>query len=178
MANLGNGSYEINFDVWGLDNLREAEQIINDIRYGVGVIMSEEEALYLWASGQLSAADMVNKMRNGDIRAHLSEGGTVDYTGLAMVHGKANAAETMFNAKDSRKLYNLVHSTPDLMADMVNKAMNIKSYTPLSPSPTSPTVINNTVNVDKVVTDSPEDFTKQLDKYYQTKLTASYTTRT
>ena len=39
------------------------------------------------------------------------------------------------------------------------------------------TTINNTVNVDKIVTDNPQDFAKQLDRYYQTKLTQSYTNK-
>ena len=146
---------------------------MNDIRYGVGVIMSEQEALELWASGKLSAADMVNKYKNGDVRRY-SEGGVADYTGIAMLHGRQNAPETIFNAKDSAKLYEMVHSTPNLMADMVNKAVKISN---VNPTTSANTVINNTVNVDKVVTDSPKDFTNQVDKYFRTKLTESYTQR-
>lgn len=172
LSDLGNGSYDINFEVWGVENLREAEQIINDIRYGIGVIMSEEEALYLWASGKLSAADMVQKYKNGDVRRY-SEGGVADYTGMAMVHGRQNAPETIFNAKDSAKLYEMVHSTPNLMADMINKATKINAQKPTFAN--SSAIMNNTVNIDKVVTDSPQDFTKQLDKYFRTKLTEGYT---
>ena len=174
LADISGGDYSLNFNVSGLNDVRELRDAIDDIRYGVGVIMSEQEALELWASGRLSAADMVNKYKNGDVRRY-SEGGVANYTGLAMLHGRQNAPETIFNAKDSAKLYEMVHSTPNLMADMVNKAVKISGLNPTSAS--ANTVINNTVNVDKVVTDSPQDFTQQLNKYFRTKLTESYTSK-
>lgn len=171
LADISGGDYSLNFNVSGLNDVRELRDAIDDIRYGVGVIMSEQEALELWASGKLSAADMVNKYKNGDVRRY-SEGGVANYTGLAMLHGRQNAPETIFNAKDSAKLYEMVHNTPNLMADMVNKAVKINN---VNPTTSANTVINNTVNVDKVVTDSPKDFTNQMDKYFRTKLTESYT---
>lgn len=171
LADISGGDYQLNFSVGGLGEVRDLRDLVNDIRYGVGVIMSEQEALELWASGKLSAADMVNKYKNGDVRRY-SEGGVADYTGIAMLHGRQNAPETIFNAKDSAKLYEMVHNTPNLMADMVNKAVKINN---VNPTTSANTVINNTVNVDKVVTDSPKDFTNQMDKYFRTKLTESYT---
>lgn len=171
LADISGGDYQLNFSVGGLGEVRDLRDLVNDIRYGVGVIMSEQEALELWASGKLSAADMVNKYKNGDVRRY-SEGGVADYTGIAMLHGRQNAPETIFNAKDSAKLYEMVHNTPNLMADMVNKAVKINN---VNPTASANTVINNTVNVDKVVTDSPKDFTNQMDKYFRTKLTESYT---
>lgn len=49
-----------------------------------------------------------------------SSGGVVDYTGLAQVHGAPNKAETVFNASDSAKLYEYVHSVPSLVQDLAN----------------------------------------------------------
>ena len=59
------------------------------------------------------------------------EGGTVDYTGLAMVHGSQQRAETTFNARDSKKLYELVHKTSDLSALIANNinANLLKAFT-------------------------------------------------
>lgn len=106
-----------------------------------------------------------------------SQGGVADYTGLAMLHGRKKAPETIFNAKDSAKLYEMVHSTPNLMADMINRATKINGFNLTNSS-------NNTQNsneysfyIDKIVTDNPQDFAKQLDRYYQTKLTESYTNK-
>lgn len=106
-----------------------------------------------------------------------SEGGVADYTGLAMLHGRKNAPETIFNANDSAKLYEMVHNTPNLMADMIDKATKISGFNLANAS-------NNTQNsneysfyINKIVTDNPQDFAKQLDRYYQTKLTESYTNK-
>lgn len=106
-----------------------------------------------------------------------SEGGVADYTGLAMLHGRKSAPETIFNANDSAKLYEMVHNTPNLMADMIDKATKISGFNLANAS-------NNTQNsneysfyIDKIVTDNPQDFAKQLDRYYQTKLTESYTNK-
>ena len=106
-----------------------------------------------------------------------SQGGVADYTGFAMLHGRKNAPETIFNAKDSAKLYEMVHNTPNLMADMITKATKINGFNLTNGS-------NNTQNsneysfyIDKIVTDNPQDFAKQLDRYYQTKLTESYTNK-
>ena len=52
--------------------------------------------------------------------AKYAEGGSIDYTGLAMVHGSQQRAETTFNARDSKKLYELVHKTSDLSALIAN----------------------------------------------------------
>jgi hypothetical protein len=50
------------------------------------------------------------------------EGGPVDFTGLTMVHGSKTSAETMFNAADSKKLYDFVHSSKldDLAQEISN----------------------------------------------------------
>lgn len=65
-----------------------------------------------------------------------------------------------------------------LMANPVTVDVTPKRYgAPPITAPTTATTINNTVNVDKIVTDNPQDFTKQLDRYYQTKLTESYTNK-
>lgn len=54
-------------------------------------------------------ANYANTM--SDIQGYFSEGGPVDFTGKAIVHGSPTSAETVFNATDSKKLYNLVHNS-------------------------------------------------------------------
>lgn len=106
-----------------------------------------------------------------------ANGGTVDYTGLAMVHGRKNAPETVFNASDSKKLYDLVHSTPNLMADMMTKATKLSGFNLANTGNTS----NSSVSIGaiNVYANNPTELAngldKQLDKYFQTKLTANYT---
>lgn len=57
--------------------------------------------------------------RNG-VRAY-GHGGVVDTTGLALLHGKPTQAETVFNANDSAKLYEYVHSVPSLVQDLISR---------------------------------------------------------
>lgn len=56
-----------------------------------------------------------------------ASGGVNDYTGDAVLHGTPSRVETIFNAEDGRKLYNLVHNTKDL-ADSI--AEDIVPYIP------------------------------------------------
>ncbi len=42
-------------------------------------------------------------------------GGINDYTGDAILHGTPTGVETIFNAKDGKKLYDLVHNSKDLV---------------------------------------------------------------
>lgn len=43
-----------------------------------------------------------------------SDGGVVDYTGLASVHGSPNSPEVMFNASQASKLYDYVKNMPEI----------------------------------------------------------------
>lgn len=51
-----------------------------------------------------------------------ASGGVNDYTGDAALHGTPNHVETVFNAEDGKKLYDLVHNTKDL-ADTIAEDM-------------------------------------------------------
>lgn len=47
-----------------------------------------------------------------------SEGGVVNYTGIAEVHGSKSASEVVFNAADAKKLYDLVHNNDSLLSTL------------------------------------------------------------
>lgn len=51
-----------------------------------------------------------------------ASGGVNDYTGDAALHGTPSHVETVFNAEDGKKLYDLVHNTKDL-ADTIAEDM-------------------------------------------------------
>ena len=119
------------------------------------------------------ADDIVGTVQDIMNRLGFASGGVADYTGLAMLHGRKNAPETIFNANDSAKLYEMVHNTPNLMADMIDKATKLSGFNLANPMSTSEST-NVSFHIDKIVTDNPEDFAKQLDRYYQTKLTQNY----
>lgn len=136
---------------------------------GVGAAMSIANNLV----GRM-ADDIVGTVQDIMNRLGFASGGVADYTGLAMLHGRKNAPETIFNANDSAKLYEMVHNTPNLMADMINKATKLSGFNLANTGNVANKSTNVSFHIDKIVTDNPEDFAKQLDRYYQTKLTQNY----
>lgn len=137
------------------------------------IAYAETEALDKLDKANGGSSAIANMLRNV---WGFSTGGTADFTGLAMLHGSQSQAETIFNASQSKALYNMVASGQ--FSDMVaNKAVSGIN------SALSKTSTNNNssmvINIDKVVTDNPQNFTQQLDKYmsdyWTKKLTMSYT---
>ena len=70
----------------------------------------------------------------------------------------------------------MVHNTPNLMADMLNQATKLSGFK-LASNEVSNNNSNVSFYIDKIVTDNPVDFERQLDRYYRTKLTQSYTNK-
>lgn len=105
-----------------------------------------------------------------------SKGGVVDYTGLAMLHGSKSNPETVFNAADSAKLYELVHNTPNLIASLVQQsAQNLSKIPSLNSSSTNASI---NVSIGQIVANNPQELTRNLDthldSYFRRKLTQSY----
>lgn len=179
------GSYEYDVHVNGLDELKQAAAAGAVIVATAG--MASTGVAALGVGGAMAIANSPIAQTTNDIVDVISEimnklngysqGGVADYTGMAMLHGRKNAPETIFNASDSAKLYDMVHNTPNLMADMLDKAVKISGFNLANTGNTNNTSTNLSFHIDKIVTDNPEDFAKQLDRYYQTKLTQSYTSR-
>lgn len=85
---------------------------------------------------------------SGEILTPYAEGGVVDYTGPAMVHGKANSPEVVFNAAAASKLFNYVTRTPDLLAAaMVQGAGLLKGYSSASAYMASGSVGDININI-------------------------------
>lgn len=109
--------------------------------------------------------------------AGFANGGVVDSTGLAMLHGTKQKGEVIFNAADSKKLYDLVHGTPSLIANIAKQAGQIAGFNSTKASNTNANSIN--VNIGQVVANNPQELTRNLDthldSYFRRKLTQSYT---
>lgn len=108
-----------------------------------------------------------------------ANGGTIDYTGLAMVHGSKSNSETAFNATDSKKLYDMVHNTPNLIASIVKQSGQLGGFNPsniTNRNSTNNSSIN--VNIGQVVANNPAELTRNLDThldgYFRRKLTQGY----
>ena len=106
-----------------------------------------------------------------------AKGGVADYTGLAMLHGSKSNPETVFNATDSKKLYDMIHNTPNIMASMVKQAAELAGFNPSNVSNNTANSIN--VNIGQVVANNPQELTRNLDQhldgYFRRKLTQGYT---
>ena len=112
------------------------------------------------------------------IKGFHAKGGVADYTGLAMLHGSKSSPETIFNASDSKKLYDMIHNTPNLIASVAKQAGQIAGFNPANVRNST----NNSsisVNIGQVVANNPQELTRNLDthldSYFRRKLTQGYT---
>lgn len=176
IENIQGGNWEFDFTVTGTDKLKEAVKLIEALTQET---MAAFAARQLYERGKdMSQEDIdfwQNQYAHYSVNGNYASGGVVGYTGLAMLHGTPQRNELIFNANDASKLYDMVHNTPNLMADMLNQAQKLSGFKLASNE------VSNNSNVsfyiDKIVTDNPIDFERQLDKYYRTKLTQTYTGR-
>lgn len=101
-----------------------------------------------------------------------AEKALMDYA-IRMTNGMSPKPAPKLAPKSAPKsLYSSITANP-ITVDVTPKRYGAPPIT----STNTATTINNTVNVDKIVTDNPQDFARQLDRYYQTKLTESYTNK-
>ena len=175
LENLNDKNLRVNVDIEGIDELRNLREEFEKLS---GEALAAAAAKYLVEHSQDMSKDeaeyvLKNYARGSVNLPGFSTGGVADYTGVAMLHGRRNAPETIFNANDSAKLYEMVHNTPNLMADMLKQTKTLagKTVGGASVSIGSITVMAN----------NPQEFTKgldqHLDRYFQRKLTASYTSK-
>ena len=177
----GAGDYDFNLHVNGLWELEEAVRYVKElgIEYNAAAI-----GKYLFDNSKDMDKDDARKMlmayadASTNMRGY-SSGGVADYTGVAMLHGRKNAPETIFNAADSAKLYDLVHNTPNLMADVINQATKLTGFNLTNSNANSNTANTITVSIGSIYANNPSELTtnldRHLDQYFTKKLTQSYT---
>lgn len=113
-SQLSDKTIGINIDT----NLRQVSQEMSDFMKAMS-IFSEYPERVASAMGKLSRGESIHPNNDTDGRvleaanilrniAYHAEGGVNDYTGLAMLHGTRQRAETIFNASQSKELYNMV----------------------------------------------------------------------
>jgi transcription elongation factor len=108
----------------------------------------------------------------------------VPYTGLAMLHGSKSSAETVFNAEQSKKLYNLINAntTESLLskifkksADTVAKNSNYSGSPNISLSINSP--INITGGADKSTMAELDKYSEKLANKITQQITSAFSIR-
>lgn len=175
--------------VW--ENLSKIQQWMNDTENNI--FNNKNKAIQWlteWAdayeSMQRRLADsstgygIVNSAWDAKLARGYADGGVNSTTGIAMLHGTKQKSETIFNANDSKKLYEVVHETPSVMASIIKQAVQLSGFNPSN-------IVNNNgantnsvnVNIGQVVANNPQEFTRNLDthldSYFRRKLTQSYT---
>ena len=106
-----------------------------------------------------------------------SKGGAVDYTGVAMVHGSKTSAETVFNASQSKELYNMVKSGSfvNVVADKAYAGLSNAISKMNSNTDNSSRVIN--INGLTIKADNPQQFhdqfMREIGQYWNVKLSES-----
>lgn len=124
----------------------------------------------LWDDQLAQAANAMRRMEG------YSQGGSVAYTGLAQVHGSPNKSETVFNASQSKELWDMVRtgSFTNLVADRA-----IKGVSSVLNNNTSNLNNSRVININGMVikADNPKQFHDQfmaeINKYWSVQLTES-----
>lgn len=174
---------EIHYDITvdGVDELKQAAAAgavvaaTGGAMAGIGGVMAiANNPISQTANDVVDAISQIMNRLNG-----YSQGGVADYTGIAMLHGRKNAPETIFNAKDSAKLYDMVHNTPNLIANAMTEAQRLAGFKLNNNTNTNNSNVN--VSIGAIYANNPTELTqgldKQLDQYFKNKLTQNYTTR-
>lgn len=116
------------------------------------------------------AADIVRRLRG------YKDGGSVDFTGMTMVHGTPNHSETVFNASQSKELYDMV-KTGKFATQIENRVMQGLNRAFKPPTPTSNSTAVNISNM-TIKADNPQQFhsqfMKEIHTYMDLKLNESY----
>lgn len=146
------------------DAIEAMRKRLDDTVSGYGVVNSA------WDEKLAQAANAMRRMGS------YSQGGSVAYTGLAQVHGSPNKSETVFNASQSKELWDMVRTGnfTNLVADRA-----IKGVSSVLNNNTSNLNNSRVININGMVikADNPKQFHDQfmaeINKYWSVQLTES-----
>lgn len=79
----------------------------------------------------LSADGIIQKFLASTTGSY-KDGGVIDYTGTAQVHGSKSSSEVAFNASQAKKLYELVKDLPETSFDFKSILKSVSSLTSIS----------------------------------------------
>lgn len=97
------------------DALKDAQERVNELRHQETLDKIDEaiEAL----ENQKKDDNVYNY--NGELIKPYANGGVDGRGGIAMLHGTPNHVETIFNAEDGKKLFDLIHGTNNLAHELM-----------------------------------------------------------
>ena len=146
------------------DGIEAMQAALGASSTGFGVVNSDWDA---------KLAEAAKRMR------YYSSGGVADYTGTAMLHGKSNASEVIFNSAQAKSLYDMVRN--DEFSSNLAKGIleTLSSHLNSNTNTNTNNSSVNTININgmTIKTDNPQQFHDQfmteIGKYWNVKLTES-----
>lgn len=165
-----------------VDRLQQALNKLNDTKVNLDVnasnIQSAAEALERAASKMWQTTYDLGRTMADSVFAKIpifgshANGGVVDYTGTAMMHGTKQKSEVVFNAADASKLYQYIHTTPNLIASAISNAGRLNMAMNRNSS------INNnngvTISHMTVVANNPTEFSRAFQREMTNYLDLSF----
>lgn len=165
-----------------VDRLQQALNQLNDTKVNLDVnasnIQSAAEALERAASKMWQTTYDLGRTMADSVFAKIpifgshANGGVVDYTGTAMMHGTKQKSEVVFNAADASKLYQYVHTTPNLIASAISNAGRLN----MAMNRNSSISNNNGVTISHmtVVANNPTEFSRAFQREMSNYLDLSF----
>lgn len=167
----GSIKYSAEFLEVYLEAILSMRKALEQTATGYGLVNSAHDAKIAQAAIDKDIAGVIESLKK--LKGY-SLGGTNDRTGLAMLHGTKSSAETIFNATDSKKLYDLVHNTDNISAMLANNIMrNLNNNSNIKSISSTPTTVTNHWSFGDIVANSPVEFAKQMENYWRQKATES-----
>ena len=165
-----------------VDRLQQALNKLNDTKVNLDVnasnIQSAAEALERAASKMWQTTYDLGRTMADSVFAKIpifgshANGGVVDYTGTAMMHGTKQKSEVVFNAADASKLYQYIHTTPNLIASAISNAGRLN----MAMNRNSSISNNNGVTISHmtVVANNPTEFSRAFQREMSNYLDLSF----
>lgn len=165
-----------------VDRLQQALNKLNDTKVNLDVnasnIQSAAEALERAASKMWQSTYDLGRTIADSVFAKIpifgshANGGVVDYTGTAMMHGTKQKSEVVFNAADASKLYQYIHTTPNLIASAISNAGRLN----MAMNRNSSISNNNGVTISHmtVVANNPTEFSRAFQREMTNYLDLSF----
>ena len=174
LQNLGRYSNRVDSGSSSLSNADLDKQIIGSLQRQYmsffesnttnTILKEKEEGGYLWKLNQ--EAEKIRKKHGWNYvdYTHLPapgfrDGGVVDFTGVANVHGSKTSAEVVFNAEQAKKLHELINNLPKVPHLMLDNIIPKLTLPPLRSSGSAVSkskgsnIYNISLNIDKVTGD-------------------------
>lgn len=135
-----------------------------------------QQGLELYARLQ-TGGDIDEELDKLEFGGSHANGGVVDYTGFAMLHGEKQRAETIFNAQQSRQLYDMVKTGnfSKLVAQKAIEGLKGAKMSNLTTNNSNDKIINiqnMTIKADNP-TQFHDQFMKEIGQYWRVQLAES-----